>query len=51
MTKIKSVSSCAVSLPLDNPTAFSTRTVRERHYLLGGLRGDDGVEGIGLLLS
>ena len=47
MTKIESVSSCAVSLPLDNPTAFSTRTVRERHYLLVRLRSDDGAEGIG----
>ncbi len=47
MTKIESVSSCAVSVPLDNPTAFSTRTVRERHYLLVKVRGDDGVEGIG----
>jgi len=47
MTKIESISSCAVSVPLDNPTTFSTRTVRERHYLLVKLRGDDGVEGIG----
>ncbi len=47
MTKIESVSSCAVSVPLDNATAFATRTVRERHYLLVKVRGDDGVEGIG----
>jgi L-alanine-DL-glutamate epimerase-like enolase superfamily enzyme len=47
MTKIESVSSCAVSVPLDNVTAFATRTVRERHYLLVKVRGDDGVEGIG----
>ncbi len=47
MTKIESVSSCAVSIPLDNATTFSTRTVRERHYLLVKVRGDDGVEGIG----
>ncbi len=47
MTKIESVSSCAVSVLLDNPTTFATRTVRERHYLLVRVRGDDGVEGIG----
>ncbi len=47
MTKIESVSSCAVSVPLDNVTAFATRAVRERHYLLVKVRGDDGVEGIG----
>jgi L-alanine-DL-glutamate epimerase-like enolase superfamily enzyme len=34
-------------VPLDNVTAFATRTVRERHYLLVKVRGDDGVEGIG----
>ncbi len=47
MTRIESVSSCAVSVPLDRTTAFSTRTVRERHYLLVKVRGDDGAEGIG----
>ena len=47
MTKIESVSSCAVSLPLDQVTSFSTRTVSERHYLLVKVRGDDGAEGIG----
>ena len=47
MTKIESVSSCAVSVPLDNVTAFATRTMHERHYLLVKVRGDDGVEGIG----
>ena len=47
MTKIESVSSCAVAVPLDNVTSFSTRTVHERHYLLVKVRGDDGVEGIG----
>ena len=47
MTTIESVSSCAVAVPLDNVTSFSTRTVHERHYLLVKVRGDDGVEGIG----
>jgi L-alanine-DL-glutamate epimerase-like enolase superfamily enzyme len=47
MTRIQSVSSCAVSVPLDVATAFSTRIVRERHYLLVKVRGDDGAEGIG----
>ena len=51
MTKIESVSSCAVSVPLDNVTEFATRTVRERHYLLVKVRGDDGVEGIGFCYS
>ncbi len=47
MTKIESVSSCAVSMPLDKVTSFATRTVSERHYLLVKVRGDDGAEGIG----
>jgi L-alanine-DL-glutamate epimerase-like enolase superfamily enzyme len=47
MTKIESVSSCAVSMPLDKVTSFSTRTVSERHYLLVKVLGDDGAEGIG----
>ncbi len=47
MTKIESVSSCAVRVPLDTVTSFATRTVSERHYLLVKVRGDDGVEGIG----
>ena len=40
MTKIESVSSCAVSLPLDKVTSFATRTVSERHYLLVKVLGD-----------
>ncbi len=47
MSKIESVSSCAVSVPLDRVTSFATRTVSERHYLLVKVRGDDGAEGIG----
>lgn len=47
MTKIESVSSCAVRVPLDKVTSFATRTVSDRHYLLVRVRGDDGVEGIG----
>lgn len=47
MTKLESVSSCAVSVPLDKVTSFATRTVSERHYLLVKVRSDDGVEGIG----
>ncbi len=47
MTKIESVSSCAVSVPLDKVTSFATRTVSERHYLLVKVRGDDGAEGVG----
>ena len=47
MTKIESVSSCAVSMPLDKVTSFATRTVSERHYLLVKVLGDDGAEGIG----
>ncbi len=47
MTKIESVSSCAVRVPLDTVISFATRTVSERHYLLVKVRGDDGVEGIG----
>ncbi|MFQ6018810.1 MAG: mandelate racemase/muconate lactonizing enzyme family protein [Kiloniellaceae bacterium] len=47
MTKIESVSSCTVRVPLDKVTSFATRTVSERHYLLVKVRGADGVDGIG----
>ncbi|MFQ5773556.1 MAG: mandelate racemase/muconate lactonizing enzyme family protein [Kiloniellaceae bacterium] len=47
MTRIESVSSCVVRVPLDKVTSFATRTVSERHYLLVNVRGDDGGEGIG----
>lgn len=48
MSKIESVSACAVSVPLDNVTSFATRTVSERHYLLVKVRSDDGAQGIGV---
>jgi L-alanine-DL-glutamate epimerase-like enolase superfamily enzyme len=47
MTKIESVASCAVRVPLAKVTSFATRTVAERHYLLVKVRTDDGIEGIG----
>ena len=46
MSRIESVSSCTVRVPLDQVTSFSTRTVDAREYVLVRLRGD-GFEGIG----
>ncbi len=47
MSKIESVSVCTVRVPLDQVTAFATRTVSARDYVLVKLRGDDGVAGLG----
>ncbi len=47
MPRIRSVSVCAVRVPLDRVTSFSTRTVKARDYCLTRVRSTDGVEGIG----
>src|SRR3989442_682184 len=47
MPHIRSVSVCAVRVPLDRATSFSTRTVKARDYCLAKVRSTDGVEGIG----
>jgi len=47
MPRIRSVSVCAVRIPLDRVTSFSTRTVKARDYCLTRVRSTDGVEGIG----
>jgi len=47
MPHIRSVSVCAVRVPLDRVTSFSTRTVKARDYCLAKVRSTDGVEGIG----
>ncbi|OLC88598.1 MAG: racemase [Acidobacteria bacterium 13_1_40CM_4_61_5] len=47
MPRIRSVSVCAVRVPLDRVTSFSTRTVKARDYCLAKVRSTDGVEGIG----
>lgn len=47
MSKIDSVSCTVACIPLETATAFSSRVVRERHYLLVKVRSDDGIEGIG----
>ena len=47
MPHIRSVSVCAVRVPLDRVTSFSTRTVKARDYCLTRVRSTDGVEGIG----
>ena len=44
---ITSVLACNVSVPLHNPTSFSTRHVTARDYTLVRILGEDGVEGIG----
>lgn len=47
MTRIVSIEARTVRLPLDNPTAFSSRMVHDRYYTLVRVTGDDGVSGIG----
>lgn len=47
MSKIDSVSCTVACIPLETATAFSTRVVRDRYYLLVKVRSDDGIEGIG----
>ncbi|MDP6389132.1 MAG: mandelate racemase/muconate lactonizing enzyme family protein [Alphaproteobacteria bacterium] len=47
MTKITTVRSCTVRVPLDNPTSFSSRQVLAREFALVEVEADDGVKGIG----
>ena len=47
MPIIESVQVAAVTVPLDQVTSFSTRTVSARHYCLVKIRSKDGLEGIG----
>ena len=47
MPIIESVQVAAVTVPLDQVTSFSTRTVSARHYCLVKVRSKDGLEGIG----
>lgn len=47
MSLIKTVEACTVSVPLDRPIAFSTRTVQSREYTLVRIRDSDGLAGIG----
>ena len=47
MTKIAKIRARAIRIPLDVPTAFSQRSVTERHYAIVEIEGDDGVAGIG----
>jgi L-alanine-DL-glutamate epimerase-like enolase superfamily enzyme len=47
MTTITRVRAWSVALPLANVTSLSNRVVRERHYGLVEVTGDDGITGIG----
>jgi len=47
MTKITSVRSCTVRIPLDTPTTFATRQVLARELTLVEIAADDGHKGIG----
>lgn len=47
MRKIASVEARTVIIPTKHPTAFSTRKVTERHYMLVRVRDTDGAQGIG----
>ena len=46
-TRIASVTACVVSVPLDDPTSFSTRMVTARDYMLVRVLSHDGAGGIG----
>ena len=41
------MTACGVSVPLDDPTSFSTRIVTARDYTLVRVLSEDGAEGIG----
>ena len=47
MSRISSVAVCVVRVPLEQPTAFSTRIVRARDYCLVKVASSDGIQGIG----
>jgi L-alanine-DL-glutamate epimerase-like enolase superfamily enzyme len=47
MSRIVSVSTCNVRVPLDNTTSFATRTVTARDYCLVKVTSSDGVVGHG----
>lgn len=47
MTKITTVETALVCVPLSNPTFFSTRRVLAREFVLVRIAGDDGHTGIG----
>ena len=46
-TRIESVQSCTVRIPLDNATSFSNRRVTDRYYALVRIQASDGDAGIG----
>jgi len=47
MTRITKLRARAVAVPLEAATAFSRRSVAERHYALVEVDGDDGHKGVG----
>src|SRR5918994_7649943 len=47
MARIVSIEAATARVPLDEPTAFATRSLTERHYTLVQIRADDGSEGVG----
>jgi L-alanine-DL-glutamate epimerase-like enolase superfamily enzyme len=47
VTRIEGVEARVVGVPLDRPTAFATRSVQVRHYVLVRVRTDDGGQGNG----
>src|ERR687897_1080661 len=47
MAKLVAIEAATARVPLDEPTAFATRSVTERFYTLVRVRADDGSEGVG----
>lgn len=49
--RVTDVESFAISIPLDEPVAFATRTVEARDYVVVRVRTDTGLEGVGYSLG
>ena len=49
--EVEQVESFAVSIPLDEPVSFATRTVEERDHAVTYVRTTDGTEGVGYSLG
>jgi len=47
LTKITAIRARAIAIPLDTATSLSNRLVKERHYGIVELEGDDGHKGLG----
>lgn len=49
--EIQAIESFPVTIPLDEPVSFATRTVQERDHTISIVRTTDGIEGVGYTLG